>query len=459
MRRKAASGSLFPQKKPAGQPLADRIRPASLDEVVGQEHLLGPGKLLSEMVAAGSLHSVILWGPPGSGKTTIALLLAQKLDAEFVQISAVSSGVADLREAVADARRELEATGRRTVVFIDEIHRWNRAQQDAFLPHVESGLVTLIGATTENPSFEVVAPLLSRARVLVLNPLSDDAIATIITRALDDPERGLGKLGLTLGDDARAELVRLSSADARKALNTLEIAAELAQHAGGKEILTVHVSEAAQHKALLYDRAGEEHYNVISAFIKSMRGSDPDAALYWMMRMIEAGEDPLFVARRMVIFASEDIGNADPRAIQIAIAIKDAVDFVGLPEGVIPLAQGVTYLASAPKSNASYIGLQRARADTRELGALPVPLHLRNAPTPLMKGLGYGKDYRYPHNFEGGVAEQDYLPDQLIGKEYYQPTERGFEARLKEYLTKVREIRAAARAKSRAARKTAGGTE
>jgi putative ATPase len=400
-----------------------------------------------------------LWGPPGSGKTTIALLLAKKIDAEFVQISAVSSGVADLREAVADAKRELDTTGRRTVIFIDEIHRWNRAQQDAFLPHVESGLVTLIGATTENPSFEVVAPLLSRARVLVLNPLSEAAISTIVTHAMNDPERGLGGLSLTLNDDARAELVRLASADARRALNTLEIAAELAQHAGSKEILTAHISEAAQHKALLYDRAGEEHYNVISAFIKSMRGSDPDAALYWMTRMVEAGEDPLFIARRMVIFASEDIGNADPRALQIAIAVKDAVDFVGLPEGVIPLAQGVTYLASAPKSNASYIGMQRARNDTRELGALPVPLHLRNAPTPLMKGLGYGKDYRYPHDFEGGVAAQDFLPDQLIGKEYYQPSERGFEARLKEYLDKVREIRAAARARTSKSRKTSGGSE
>jgi putative ATPase len=453
MRRKAASGSLFPQKKPVAQPLADRIRPASLEEVVGQEHLLGPGKLLSEMVAAGRLHSVILWGPPGSGKTTIALLLAKKLDAEFIQISAVSAGVADLREAVADARRELEATGRRTVVFIDEIHRWNRAQQDAFLPHVESGLVTLIGATTENPSFEVVAPLLSRTRVLVLNPLSDAAIASIVTRALNDPERGLGKLGLTLHEDALAELVRLASADARKALNTLEIASELAQHAGGSEILTAHVSEAAQHKALLYDRAGEEHYNVISAFIKSMRGSDPDAALYWMTRMVEAGEDPMFIARRMVIFASEDIGNADPRALQIAIAVKDAVDFVGLPEGVIPLAQAVTYLASAPKSNASYRAMLSAREDTRQLGALPVPLHLRNAPTPLMKGLGYGKEYLYPHDFEGAVGEQDYLPDELVGKEYYQPSDRGFEVRLKEYLTRVREIRAAARAKTRASKK------
>jgi putative ATPase len=454
VRRKAPSGNLFPQKKPAAQPLADRIRPATLDEVVGQEHLLGPGKLLSEMVAAGKLHSLILWGPPGSGKTTIALLLAKKLDAEFLQLSGVSAGVADLREAVADARRELEATGRRTVVFIDEIHRWNRAQQDAFLPHVESGLVTLIGATTENPSFEVVAPLLSRTRVLVLNPLSEEAISSIVVRALSDPERGLGKLGFSLRDDARMELVRLAAADARKALNTLEIASELAQHAGGNEILPEHVREAAQHKALLYDRAGEEHYNVISAFIKSMRGSDPDGALYWMTRMVEAGEDPMFIARRMVIFASEDIGNADPRALQIAISVKDAVDFVGLPEGVIPLAQGVTYLASAPKSNASYRAMLRAREDTRQLGALPVPLHLRNAPTPLMKSLGYGKEYRYPHEAEGAVGEQDYLPEELVGKEYYEPTERGFEARLKEYLAKVREIRASARAKNRGSKKT-----
>src|SRR5579862_4813123 len=453
MRRKAASGSLFPQRKPVAQPLADRMRPASLDEVVGQEHLLGPGKLLSEMVAAGRLHSVILWGPPGSGKTTIALLLAKKIDAEFIQISAVSSGVADLREAVADARRELEATGRRTVVFIDEIHRWNRAQQDAFLPHVESGLVTLIGATTENPSFEVVAPLLSRARVLVLNPLSEDAIASIITRALNDTERGLGSLGLTISDDARAELVRLSSADARRALNTLEIAAELAQQAGSKEILPVHISEAAQHKALLYDRAGEEHYNVISAFIKSMRGSDPDAALYWMTRMVEVGEDPLFIARRMVIFASEDVGNADPRALQVAIAVKEAVDFVGMPEGVIPLAQGVTYLASAPKSNASYLAMRAAAEDAKTLGALAVPLHLRNAPTPMMKGLGYGKDYRYPHDFEDALVAQSYLPDQLGEKIYYEPSERGYETRIREFLARAREAR------NPAARRKPGGKE
>ncbi len=429
------------------QPLADRVRPQSLDEVVGQEHLLGPGKLLSEMVAAHRPHSMILWGPPGSGKTTLALLLAKHLEAEFVQISAVSAGVADLRAAVEDARRILESSGRRSIVFIDEIHRWNRAQQDAFLPHVESGLVTLIGATTENPSFEVVAPLLSRARVLVLNPLSDEAIATLITRALNDPERGLGQLGLALGADALAELVRLASADARRALNTLEIAAELAQRGGVLEISPEHVREAAQHKALLYDRAGEEHYNVISAFIKSMRGSDPDAALYWMTRMIEAGEDPLFIARRMVIFAAEDVGNADPRALQLAIAVKDAVDFVGLPEGVIPLAQGVTYLASAPKSNASYRAMLAAREDARKLGALPVPLHLRNAPTPLMKGLGYGKEYSYPHDYAGAVNEQEYFPDRLTRREYYEPSERGYEARLREYLARVRQMRAAARAK------------
>src|SRR5271169_159083 len=412
-RRKAdSSQSLFPPRTPLSQPLADRMRPRTLDEIVGQEHLLGPGKFLSQMVAAHVLHSMILWGPPGTGKTTLAIVLAEQSGAVFRKLAAVTSGVADLRDAVEAARHDLEA-GKRTVVFIDEIHRWNRAQQDSFLPHVESGLVTLIGATTENPSFEVVAPLLSRARVLVLNPLAENAIATIVTRALNDLERGLGQLGLTLNDDARAELVRLASADARRALNTLEIAAELAQHAGSKEIQTVHVSEAAQHKALLYDRAGEEHYNVISAFIKSMRGSDPDAALYWMTRMIEAGEDPLFIARRMVIFASEDIGNADPRALQIALSVKDAVDFVGLPEGIIPLAQGVTYLAGAPKSNAPYRAMNAARDDARKLGALPVPLDLRNAPTPLMRKLGYGEHYRYPHDYEGALVDQNYLPDAL----------------------------------------------
>ncbi|HTY56095.1 MAG TPA: replication-associated recombination protein A, partial [Candidatus Binataceae bacterium] len=399
-----------------------------------------PGKILSQMAASGHLHSMILWGPPGAGKTTLAILLASQSGAAFRQLGAVTSGVADLREAVADARHELDA-GRRTVLFIDEIHRWNRAQQDATLPHVESGLITLIGATTENPSFEVISPLLSRARVLVLNALTDENLRSIIQRALKDRERGLGALGLTLTDDAVAELIRYAGGDARRALNTLEIAAELAMTSGTSTVSAENVREASQHKALLYDRAGEEHYNVISAFIKSMRGSDPDAALYWMMRMVEAGEDPLFIARRMVIFASEDVGNADPRALQVAIAVKDAVDFVGLPEGVIPLAQGVTYLASAPKSNASYLAMTRAGEDARK-GALPVPLHLRNAPTPMMKSLGYGKGYQYAHEYEDAVSGQTHLPDELAGKVYYEPNERGYESRIREYLERARAARA-----------------
>jgi putative ATPase len=305
---------LFAPRRANLQPLADRMRPRTLDEVVGQEHLLGPGRLLSQMVAARTLHSMILWGPPGSGKTTLARLLASQSDAAFKSLSAVAAGVSDLREVVAEARHALDLEGRRTVVFIDEIHRWNRAQQDAILPHVESGLLTLVGATTENPSFEVISPLLSRARVLVLNPLSETDIAAIVNRALADRERGLGDTGFVIEGEALAEIGRFAAGDARRALGTLEVAAELTRQAGASTIMAATVQEAAQHKALLYDRAGEEHYNVISAFIKSMRGSDPDAALYWMTRMVEAGEDPLFIARRMVIFAAEDIGNADPRA-------------------------------------------------------------------------------------------------------------------------------------------------
>jgi putative ATPase len=449
-RRRARSGELFPMRKPANQPLADRMRPAKLEEVVGQEHLLGAGKLLSQMAASHRLHSMILWGPPGSGKTTIARLLAQESGAIFRQIAAVTAGVADLREIVARAREDLDGSGQRTVLFIDEIHRWNKAQQDAFLPHVESGLITLIGATTENPSFEVIAPLLSRARVIVLQALVEADVAALVRRALSDRERGLGALEMALAEDALGELARFAGGDARRALNTLEVAAELAQDSKSRTITAEHVREAAQKKALLYDRAGEEHYNVISAFIKSLRGSDPDAALYWMMRMVEAGEDPLFIARRMVIFAAEDVGNADPRALQIAVAVKDAVDFVGLPEGVIPLAQGATYLATAPKSNASYRAMLRAREEVLKRGALPVPLHLRNAPTPLMRGLGYGAGYRYPHEYEGALTAQDYLPEALADARYYEPAERGYEARIREYLERARAARKAP--KSREAR-------
>src|SRR5271170_1019195 len=440
-RRVEEEQGLFRPKRPAGQPLADRMRPRMLEEVAGQEHLLGPGKLLAQMAAAHRIHSLILWGPPGTGKTTIAIVLAQASGAIFKKITAVSSGVAELREAVAAARHVLEIEGKPTVVFIDEIHRWNRAQQDAILPHVESGLITLIGATTENPSFEVIAPLLSRARVVVLRPLTDEDLAELVRRAIADRERGLGAMELTVADDAIAEVVRFGAGDARRALGTLEVAAELAVGAGRKVITPNDVTEAAQHKALLYDRAGDEHYNVISAFIKSMRGSDPDAAVYWMTRMVEAGEDPLFIARRMVIFASEDVGNADPRALQVAIAVKEAVEFVGLPEGIIPLAQGVTYLASAPKSNASYLAMRAAAEDAKTLGALPVPLHLRNAPTPMMKGLGYGQDYRYPHDYQGALVAQNYLPDELGEKIYYQPSERGYEIRIREFLARAREAR------------------
>ncbi len=445
-RRKAAQQGLFSRRPAGSPPLAQRMRPATMEEVVGQEHLIGPGKLLSQMAASGKLHSLILWGPPGTGKTTLANLLAEAAGGVFRSMSAVMSGIADLREVVDEARTRLATEGKRTVLFIDEIHRWNRAQQDAFLPHVESGLITLIGATTENPSFEVIAPLLSRTRVVVLQPLSEADIATLVRRAMTDKERGLGAMGLALDQAALEEITRLAGGDARRALGTLEVGAELARQAGAPAIGADHVREASQHKALLYDRAGEEHYNVISAFIKSMRGSDPDAALYWMVRMVEAGEDPLFIARRMVIFAAEDIGNADPRALQVAIAVKDAVDFVGLPEGVIPLAQGVTYLAGAPKSNASYRAMLAAREDVGRHGALPVPLELRNAPTPLMKTLGYGDNYRYPHDYEGGVADQDYLPRELAGRSYYAPSDRGYEQRIKDYLERVSASRRAMRA-------------
>ena len=407
------------------------MRPTSLQEFVGQEHLLGPGKLLSGVVESGKLGSLILWGPPGSGKTTLAQILAQSAGAVCVHFSAVTSGVKDLKKIIHEAE-QLQRLGKPTVLFVDEIHHFNKAQQDNFLPHVERGTLILIGATTENPSFEVISPLLSRCQVLVLETLSPADIGKVVDRALSDSRRGLAATRLAITAEAREFLIQQSQGDCRVALNALEAAAILAQ--GQKEIGLAHVQEALQRKPLQYDKAGEEHYNVISAFIKSMRGSDPDAALYWMMRMIEAGEDPLFIARRMVIFAAEDVGNADPRALQVAVAAKDAVHFVGLPEGRIPMAQAVTYLASAPKSNASYKAMLAATEDVQERGALPVPLHLRNAPTPLMQKLGYGKDYKYAHNYTEHIVEQEHLPKELLGKRYYTPSDSGYEKEIKERL-------------------------
>ena len=409
-------------------PLAERMRPRTLDEVVGQRHLLGEGKLLRRLIETDQLSSVIFWGPPGTGKTTLAQVIAATTRSRFVSFSAVMQGVKEIREMVAKAREERAYHGRKTLLFVDEIHRFNKAQQDAFLPHVERGDIILIGATTENPSFEVNSALLSRSRVFVLHPLEADDIRILLERAMNHP-RGLGGRGLEVDDEALDRLSAQSDGDARIALNTLEIAAATVE---GKTIGVETVQEALQKKALLYDKGADEHYNVISAFIKSMRGSDPDGALYWLARMIEAGEDPLFIARRMVIFASEDIGNADPRALQVAVAVQQAVHFVGLPEGRINLAQAVTYLATAPKSNASYIGIDEALAEVRKSGALPVPLHIRNAPTRLMKDLGYGKDYRYAHDYDEGYVSQQYLPDRLQGRRFYRPAGRGYEKMIEE---------------------------
>jgi putative ATPase len=437
----AASAAAARATPRASAPLAERMRPCTLDEYVGQRHLIGPGRLISSMLAGKSLHSLLLWGPPGSGKTTLARLIALTFGLPFAQLSAVLSGVKELRAIVERAELEQRATQRATVVFIDEIHRFNKAQQDALLPHVESGTIVLIGATTENPSFEVIAPLLSRLRVLTLEPLPPEGVGELLDRALADRERGLGRLEVGIEPGARAALIDLSQGDARIALGALEVAAELAAREEEPRIAERHVAEAAQRRMLRYDRQGEEHYNVISAFIKSMRGSDPDAALYYLVRMLEAGEDPLFIARRMVIFASEDVGNADPRALQVAVAVKDAVHFVGLPEGRIPLAQGVTYLATAPKSNAAYAALGRATEDVRATGTLAVPMHLRNAPTPLMKNLGYGAGYRYPHDEEDHFVAETYLPDALAGHTYYEPTAFGDEAEIAARLAHWRQRR------------------
>jgi len=410
-------------------PLADRIRPETLDEFVGQEDVVGEGRILRKMIKEDKLISLILWGPPGSGKTTLARIIARLTKSHFVQFSAVTSGVADVRKAVKEARARLRAYNQRTILFIDEIHRFNKAQQDAFLPHVEDGTIILIGATTENPSFEVIGPLLSRARVFTLERLTSGEIKRILAQAIKDKKRGLGQRKIEIDPEALQLVIDSSNGDARVALNALEIATETSKpnKEGIRHITLKTAEEALQSGSLLYDKTGEEHYNVISAFIKSMRGSDPDAALYWLARMIEAGEDSRFIARRMVIFASEDVGNADPQALSIATGAAQAVEFVGLPEAQINLAQAATYLASAPKSNASYVGLLSAREDVKKTLNLPVPLHLRNPVTPLMKEIGYGKNYKYPHSFPGARVEQTFLPKGLEKRKYYRPTQRGFE--------------------------------
>jgi putative ATPase len=426
-----------------GTPLAERVRPRTLDDLVGQSHLVGPGKPLRLALDAGVMHSLILWGPPGTGKTTIARLMATVAGAEFVAFSAVTSGIREIKDVIGAAALRRQQTGRRTILFVDEIHRFNKAQQDAFLPHVESGTVVLIGATTENPSFEVNSALLSRSKVYVLRPLETDDVITILQRALADAEHGLGATPVDAAPEALRALAVYANGDARVALNLLEQAVAMLPVDGeGRRALTpAALTDLVARRSLLYDKAGEEHFNLISALHKSLRNSDADAGLYWLARMLEAGEDPLYVARRLVRFASEDVGNADPRALDVALAVKDAVHFLGMPEANTALAQAVTYLAAAPKSNAVYKAYLAAAADALGDVASPVPLHLRNAPTRLMKDLGYGREYQYAHDEADGVARMSALPPHLEGRRYYQPTDRGAEARLKDALERARRIR------------------
>jgi putative ATPase len=433
------------------RPLADRMRPRTLDEFIGQEHLVGPGKPLRTQIERDDLGSLIFWGPPGTGKTTLAQIIAYLTKAEFIEFSAVLTGIKEIKQVMADAERARQY-GTRTIVFIDEIHRFNKAQQDAFLPHVEKGNIRLIGATTENPSFEIISALLSRSRVYVLKPLTEDQIVTLLKRALTDEVRGLGGMKLNASDDILKKIAAYSSGDARSAYNVLEVAASLARGVvdkkEGKEaraqVTDAIVQDALQKRVLLYDKAGEEHYNLISALHKSVRNSDPDAALYWLGRMLEAGEDPLYIARRVVRMAVEDIGLADPNALAQCMAARDAVDFLGLPEGNLALAQAVVYLSTAPKSNALLTAYGEVQGDVERTAAEPVPLHLRNAPTGLMKGLGYGQGYQYAHDLQDRVADMQCLPDNLRGRVYYHPTSEGVEKRIGERLEEIKRRRSQA---------------
>jgi putative ATPase len=425
-------------------PLAERMRPRTLGEFMGQEELVGEGKILRRMLEKGKLESsLIFWGPPGCGKTTLAHLIARAVNAHFEFFSAVTAGIADVKRVAAEAVSRAKLSGARTILFVDEIHRFNKAQQDAFLPYIENGTIILIGATTENPSFEVIAPLLSRCRVFILKPLGEDEIVKVIERALSDTEAGLGGKNVRISEEDIRYLAYLSFGDARMALNALELAAESVERAGEPIVLTRELlEEAAQKRAILYDKKGEEHYNIISALHKSLRGGDPDAALYWLARMLEAGEDPLYVARRLVRFASEDIGNADPQALEVAINAMQAFHFIGLPEGKLALAQATTYLALAPKSNALYAAYDRAARDVQERGPLPVPFWIRNPVTRFMKDIGYGKGYLYPHEDPEAVVDQEYFPDELLGRRYYHPVDRGFEFEIRKRLEQWRLTRA-----------------